>query len=367
MSSINRSSSLPDLRHLKALRSNSSLTVPRKGGSPWLTLIQDDGGCVLYKPDEGKIKKSLGDFSGTRFLASYGKWLLMLDLTTSSIYMIDVFRGKRINLPPLESLVSCTSSLRRVEGSDREFIWDYPDGYHCKLTTNDLRGRFWVDDKAEEFLVVWYFDCPPRYLFFCKKGDRGYSVIPLRDEGVPKLYNGLIDLALWGYRIYMVTTRSYIRVMDVSGQQGFKDVTGNPPRVMRSPFGAERCCNIAVTTAGELLLVDSTVRNVENGRRFGLYKMDPEAAPYDTYADLLTVDSLGDEALFLDLGVTLPANPTLGIEPNSIYFTQHYRPGLRVPYKLDVCVYNLATKTFKRFPDLDNFNLKDARWFLPVA
>lgn len=116
-------------------------------------------------------------------------------------------------------------------------------------------------------------------------------------------------------------------------------------------------------------MVETTTRNVENGRRFRLYEMDPEADPDDYYhADLVEVDSLGDEALLLDLGTTVAANDhTLGFEPNSIYFTQHYRPRLRVPYKLDICVFNLATKTLKRFPDLAYLNLKDARWFLPVT
>lgn len=35
-------------------------------------------------------------------------------------------------------------------------------------------------------------------------------------------------------------------------------------------------------------------------------------------ANIIEVDSLGDEALFLDLGITVPADCTLGIEPNSI-------------------------------------------------
>lgn len=84
---------------------------------------------------------------------------------------------------------------------------------------------------------------------------------------------------------------------------------------------------------------------------------------------IIEVDSLGDEALFLDLGITVPADHTLGIEPNSIYFSRDDRRDDHFFHKrvscIDICVYNLATKTIKRFPSLSNLKLKDAQWFLP--
>ncbi|KAL9830849.1 hypothetical protein AtNW77_Chr3g0194121 [Arabidopsis thaliana] len=63
----------------------------------------------------------------------------------------------------------------------------------------------------------------------------------------------------------------------------------------------------------------------------------------------------------------MPTNHTLGIKPNSIYFTRHDRNRFKIPFDLDIYVFNLATKTLKRFPQLANMNLKDAQWFHPMT
>ncbi|CAA7023347.1 unnamed protein product [Microthlaspi erraticum] len=132
--------------------------------------------------------------------------------------------------------------------------------------------------------------------------------------------------------------------------------------------------SIAVTTSGEILYVhnkDYETSNFQRNRMFYVYKRvtkdldDPST--YDTR--LVELDSLGDEALFLDLGITVnvAADHTLGIEPNSIYFTRSDRVRYMRNSCLDICVYNLATRTIKRFPDLflSNLNVRDAQWFLP--
>ncbi|WZY88324.1 hypothetical protein YC2023_045059 [Brassica napus] len=96
----------------------------------------------------------------------------------------------------------------------------------------------------------------------------------------------------------------------------------------------------------------------------------PPSSEEITYANenlSFEVHSLGDEALLLDSGITVPADPTLGIEPNSIYFTRHgrVRNFVQEPSCPDICVFNLTTKKFTRFPILSYFNTKDALWFLP--
>ncbi|VVB14084.1 unnamed protein product [Arabis nemorensis] len=125
--------------------------------------------------------------------------------------------------------------------------------------------------------------------------------------------------------------------------------------------------NIAVTTSGEVLLVVSNLCRPTKHKSFTLYKMDPNSDPDDLLdlTKLVEVDSLGDEALLLDSGITVPADHTRGIEPNSIYFTRHDRVRSKKCSYLDVCVYNFVTKTIKRFPGLSNLNIKDALWFVP--
>ncbi|KAG7583787.1 hypothetical protein ISN44_As08g033030 [Arabidopsis suecica] len=127
-------------------------------------------------------------------------------------------------------------------------------------------------------------------------------------------------------------------------------------------WGSPRICSIVVTTSGEVLVVQNNLyeTNIESRKSFSLFKKDPKADPDEQY-NLVEVDSLGDEeAMLLDLGITVP-----GIETNSIYFTRDESVFHRQNLKLDICVFNLETKTLKRFPSLSNMELKDARWFLP--
>lgn len=77
--------------------------------------------------------------------------------------------------------------------------------------------------------------------------------------------------------------------------------------------------SIAVTTSGVVhrKLYDPTMHII-----FTLHKVDPIPDSDDPANLTKLVDTLGDEALFLDSGITVPADHTLGIEPNSIYFTR---------------------------------------------
>ncbi|CAE6005563.1 unnamed protein product [Arabidopsis arenosa] len=278
-------------------------------GSPLLLLSQEEGGCCLYKPDEDKFYETKSDFSGYRFLAS-------------------------------------------------------------------------SDDKNGDFVVVWQFE-EGQFLGFCKKGNLHYRDIPIRVD-VRREFRGLKDVVLKGYNLYSLVTRSFIRHLDLSGQDGFKDVSVIPrfpmwkPDTPRVDFGVTEIKkvisfsdSIAVTTSGEVLLVFTKAYEpfCERSRIFRVYKRDPKELDPNTYdTRLVEMESIGDEALFFDLGITVPADHTLGIEPNSIYFTRNDRFGHKnicIPCLIDICVYNIATRTIKRFPSLSNLKLKDAQWFLP--
>ncbi|KAF2612994.1 hypothetical protein F2Q70_00013461 [Brassica cretica] len=115
---------------------------------------------------------------------------------------------------------------------------------------------------------------------------------------------GLDDMVLKGYNLYFFSTRRYIRHLDLSGQDDVKDVSVYHKFPMSIPMADERAMP----------------------RIFRLYNRDAkdlEPNTLDTF--LVEVDSLGDEALFVNLGITVPADRTLGIEPNSIYFTRDDR------------------------------------------
>ncbi|KAJ4912980.1 F-box protein [Raphanus sativus] len=339
---------------------------PQFSRSPGLMLFPRDGDCVLYDPKEDNFKRNVGDdFSGCRFLANSGNWLLVLD-SRSDLYIEDVFSGKKMPLPSLESVKSADCIVKRV--GDREFIRDESGAIYEDLIADVVRGLLWVSESGKEYVVVWLFDLPGHsYMSFCKNGDTHYTDIPLFfDDRAFHKFDGLSDMVLRGHRLYVSTSRRFVRIFDLSGPQGFfKDITGHQtpfPMLSRHDFAYDS--SIAVTTSGEVLLVESDQRY---STWFRLYKRDPDVEdPNNACHTVTEVDSLGGEALLLDLGFTVPANKALGIESDSIYFTRHFRPCQCSSRQLDICVYNLATKSLHRYHNLlDTMDLVDARWFLP--
>ncbi|KAG7583525.1 F-box domain [Arabidopsis suecica] len=369
-----------DFHRAKMVCSNwysvSKQTVPRKSGCPWLMLFPDEGDYVLHNPYEDMVYRRRGiDCSGSRFLASCGKWLLMLD-SRSRLYIIHVFSGNRIDLPPLESLLSNDSVLKRMEDRDKEFEFESTDGsYYSLLNADEIKGRLWVDEESKEVALVWYFDAPACFVCLYKKGNAHYDLIPIT-YGVPRKLTGLCGLVLQGYRLYILSTRRVVRVIDFSGQQGFEELTRSYTSPTFSHLGYNCYSSMVVTTAGEFLLVTITISE-SSERAFRIYYKDPNAEPDDQMPDLVELDSLGDEALLLDLGITVPANHTLGIKPNSIYFTRqdpissktnwnqtaHVVP----PSEVDICVFNLSTKTLEPFPAPSNMSLNNARWIFSMT
>ncbi|KAG7551876.1 hypothetical protein ISN45_Aa06g025070 [Arabidopsis thaliana x Arabidopsis arenosa] len=233
----------------------------------------------------------------------------------------------------------------------------------------DLRGLLWVDEKKKEFVVVWFFDKGTEYIAFCKNGEDHYRDIPIR-KNVGKELQGLYDMVLHvGVSLYISTTRQSIRKLRFSGQEGFTDVDNSEILPFRKisfylPDGARFSNNIAVTISGEVLLVQNFFYEATRYRSFRLYKKDPNPDlntiinnPYP----MVEVYSLGDEALLLDLGITVSADGTLlGIERNSIYFTRHDRVRSGRKHScLDICVFNLATKKLKRFPGDGEFHTQN--------
>ncbi|CAG7887409.1 unnamed protein product, partial [Brassica rapa] len=339
-------------------------TIPQSSRSPGLMLFPRDGGCVLYDPIEGNIQTNLGDFPGCRFLANSGNWLLVLD-SGSNLYIIDVCSKETIPLPSLESIESADCIVKRV--GDREFIREESGAIYGDLSADVVRGLLWVSESGKEYVVVWLFDLPGHsYMSFCKNGDSHYTDIPLVfDDYAFHKYDGLSDMVLCGTRLYVSTSRRFVRVFDLSGPQGFfKDITGQTPFPMLSRHDQRYDSSIAVTTSsGEVLLVES---DPSSRTWFRIYKKDPDVEDPDHACHTVTeVHSLGGEALLLDLGFTVPANKALGIKPDSIYFTRHFRPCHCSPRDLDICVYNLVTQSLHRYHNLNKMDLMDARWFLP--
>uniref|UniRef100_A0A0D3A5L1 KIB1-4 beta-propeller domain-containing protein n=1 Tax=Brassica oleracea var. oleracea TaxID=109376 RepID=A0A0D3A5L1_BRAOL len=309
-------------------------SLKRCSGSPGLMLFPKDGSCVLYNPKEGTFQRKLGDFSGCRFLANSGNWLLLLD-SGSNLYMVDAFSEKKIRLPSLESIDSADCIVKCV--GDREFIRQDSDSIF-----SDLSADVW---KRVRCGVPGH-----SYMSFCKNGDSHYTDIPLFHHQDLHWLDGLSEMVLWGTRLCLSTSRRYVRVLDLSGPQGFfKDITDGTPFPMLS---ANMSCDssIAVTTSGQVMLVES-----DPCKRtcFRLYKKNPDIENPDLFGHTVTeVYSLDGEALLLDLGFTVPANKALGIEPDSIYFTRPIVPAnAHLPTLTSVCT-TLQARPSIAFPIL---------------
>ncbi|VVB14085.1 unnamed protein product [Arabis nemorensis] len=176
----------------------SKQTLLLKSGPPWLMLFPKDG-CVLYNPDEDRVYKPKRDFSGIRFLPNSGKWFLVVD-SRSQLCIIDVFSEKRIDLPPLESIKGGLYSLERL--GDEEFKEELIScGYRVIQSAENLRGVLRVDEKMEEYIVVWCFNSirsNSNYIGFCKNGEGHYREITAHMEELL----GLSDMVLCGDRLY---------------------------------------------------------------------------------------------------------------------------------------------------------------------
>ncbi|KAL0738542.1 hypothetical protein Bca4012_014752 [Brassica carinata] len=224
----------------------TSLFERPKDRSPLLLLSPEEGGCRLYNPEEDRV------YVPTR----------------------RDFSGCRFlgcsNLPRLE-LVSnegCVHSLEPLgDGDFHETLVGNSAG--IRKSAEELRGRVWVGRREDGRLRC-----------------------------------------------------------DLSGKDGFEDVIEQPTFTWYKPIFESKeeeegmraykfiseSENIAVTRSGEVLLVHNYTYqpSTTTFRMFRVFKRqlknleDPK-----TYKPwLLEVDSLGDEALFLDLVITVPADTT---------------------------------------------------------
>ncbi|VVB17318.1 unnamed protein product [Arabis nemorensis] len=188
-----------------------------------------------------------------------------------NFWQTQMCREKRINLPPLVSIKGGRYSLTRV--GNKKFKEN--DLSSRIRDAGNLRGILWVDENKEEYVVVWFFLIRSiKYLAFWKNGNSHYSVISTY-IGLRTELQGVFDMVLHGYNLYVLTTGKYIRLVDLSGREGFNDVSADKGLIpMWSSSEKENTLNITVTRSGEVLLVQ-TILDETSYRTFQIYKKDP--------------------------------------------------------------------------------------------
>ncbi|CAN6849740.1 unnamed protein product [Brassica oleracea] len=346
--------SATDFNRAKAVCSGwlsaSRQSVRKQNQTPWLILFPYERSygysCRMLNPGEKGLvyrSRNLGvEFTQSRCIATCGSWLLMYLVRGGrpKLYILNPLSRDRINLPPLESSKSdiIFSAKRFCIGGQQS----RRESALTDLSSEWEKSVLWVEERSKNYLVVWsHGDC----LFFSKKGDNVWRMFHVR-------IIGLTDFVCKGLMLYMYIRLSFIEIYDFSGDSPVA-LTHPPypfyrrPRFL-SPFIINR---IAVTTSGEALLV--TIYNIhKTSRTFYVYKMNHATNKWDEMA------SLGDQALIVDLGITVSAKNVQGFKSNSIYFSG-------VGFGTDhIFIYSLATRKVEPFMASTN-KFFDARWFIP--
>ncbi|CAD5313836.1 unnamed protein product [Arabidopsis thaliana] len=116
-----------------AMAMRSTLIERQEAGSPLLMMYAEKDGyrSSVSNPNDDRVYETNSDLSTLE---------------------------ERIDLPPLESLKGSLLKIERV-GEDKVrdiLISDLSRG--APHTAEDLRGRLWVGDKKEDYVVVWHFE-----------------------------------------------------------------------------------------------------------------------------------------------------------------------------------------------------------------
>ncbi|KAL1201733.1 putative F-box protein [Cardamine amara subsp. amara] len=365
LNSVFQRLSFANFQRAKAVCSSwysASRQSPKKNQIPWLILFpknNNDTSCTLFNPEEKdklyKTKDLIVDFAKNVCIATYGSWLLMKD-HRYNLHILNLFTGEKINLPPVESQLGMTKIERTLDDGFRITNISYI------LETKGIVIRspvLWIDEKTKDYVVLWALEnwC----VVYAKKGDNLWNQIPGTLFCVHMVYKD--------HKLYFLRCSPYrnFRIFDFSGEiprenfeysfiePGFQL---GPRRIISTSWsGCER--KLVLTITGDVLKV---VR-MPSGRRsrtksFRIFKV------YSS--ELLKkheqVDSLGDEAMLFDLGVTVPANEIDGLNRNSIYFKGTLGKNTNA-----IFVFNLETQKMEPLRQLDcsSLQLSSARWFLP--
>ncbi|KAJ4899779.1 F-box protein [Raphanus sativus] len=304
---------------------------------PWMILFPEEKNyCLLFNPEdkEEKLYKTqhlADDFTEIHCLATCRSWLLMdpsLKNKENPVYILNLLTRERINLPP---------------------IWDQ------RFDSPIL----WIDEKTKDYLVIG------DTLLYLKKGDKSWKQI---SEGIQD------DMVFKDHKLYCLADDE-LRIFDFSGEFPLQvsrvSVGGGrvQPKIlscrrMRLPDIPDHIQevrtreNVVVTVRGDVLIVKSESPFLSETWNFKIFKMDSSNG-------LEEIFSLGDEAIILDLGITVLAKDQDGITSNSIYFT-----GDEIGwYECDteIFVFNLDSKKAEQLPPLvsSSVSFSRARWFLP--
>ncbi|KFK28791.1 hypothetical protein AALP_AA7G048600 [Arabis alpina] len=172
------------------------------------------------------------------------------------------------------------------------------------------------------------------------------------------------------HKLYFLSRLGSFKIFDFSGEIPQETFHGGvivnglelPYRLRRGRLPSNSwhvsATKLVVTVTGDVLKVEKMVRPRSGIRSFRLYKVNMSGS----YKRPEQVDSLGEEAMLFDLGITVLVNGSEGVKRSSIYFNMSHKKNPN-----DEILFNLETQETEKVHEFDvsSFQFSTSQWFLP--
>ncbi|CAL9226397.1 unnamed protein product [Arabidopsis halleri] len=341
-----------DFQRAKSVCSSwfSASTTVRKNQIPLLILFPEDdnnSSCTLFNPEEkDRLYKTqdLGvEFAKSVCVATYGSWLLMQD-SKYNLYIFNIFTRERNDLPSVESQLGMVKVERTIDDRFR-IIQDVSVSENMDMES----PVFWIDEESKDYIVLWGLG--DRCVVYAKKGNTSWNQIPETSD--------CCDMVYKDHKLYFLRNAGTFKIFNFSGEMDnktFKVVHFCMVNSMGRPK-----TKLVVTVTGKVL----EVRKIWTGSRTWSFSVQ-KICSSGNFKKYKKVDCLGDEAMLLDLGITVPANDIEGFNRNCIYFCGSPR-SFHDKNTSDIFLFNLETQKMELLHKFDcsSHQLSRARWFLP--
>ncbi|XP_010436448.1 PREDICTED: putative F-box protein At4g22170 [Camelina sativa] len=300
----------------------ASRQVVAKNHIHWLIIFPKDekrNSCTLFNPEEkDKLNKTQSldvEFSMSCCKETHGSWLLMSD-RWCNLYILNLFTHERINLPHVDLLDEFELGLRKGKPYRR---------YKARKMRSAV---FWIDEKTKDYVVVW--GLLGWCVIYSKKGDTSWNQIPQTSDCFKMVYKD--------HKLYFLSKTESFKIFDFSG--------GIPQETFQCIFKLEKINHLAewtnndtklvVTVTGKVLKVEKIWRHSTRTTSFRVFEIYSSDLMKKTER---RINSLGEESMLLDKGITVLANDTYGFIRNSIYFS-----GSDGGQTMDMFIFNLETQ-----------------------
>ncbi|CAH8340299.1 unnamed protein product [Eruca vesicaria subsp. sativa] len=329
----------------------------------WLVLFpeennnNDNYSCTLFNLEEKdklyRTKDLSLEFAKSSCIETYRSWLLMRN-RMHNLYIVNLFTHERNDLPTVEAQHGVTKMERTLD--DDVFRITSHNGKEYK----GIRLRspvLWIDEKTREYVVLW--ELHALCVVYSRKGDTSWNQLPDTSRCCDMVYSDS--------KLYFLSLSGQFRIFDFSGEfpkQTFQ--CGVIVEIFRLGLQLRQPSNswsivatkLVVTVTGEVLKVEKWWKSRSKTWSFRIFKVC--SSGFLKKRD--RINSLGDESILLDQGITVLANDTDGFIKNSVYFSVSVAKDVH-----DIFLFNLETQKTEplhRF-DCSSVQFSRARWFLP--